>query len=292
MEDPLIDEFLIYLEIEKGYSKATIREYKYDLNLFKRFVQKSLDHVTTGDLRKFLYYLKKERNSSAKTIHRKICSIRSFYKFLSKEHYISKNPTENIETPKIPKSLPKTLSQEEVLKLLKAPKSLRDRAILALLYSSGLRVSELCSLKVRDVNFEEGHLKVVSGKGAKDRFVPVAPFVIDLLKRYIKQRNEDFASDSPLFLSRRGGALTPRTIQRMIKKYKEKAKINRPVTPHTLRHAFATHLIENKVDIRLIQELLGHASLSTTQLYTHISLGHLKSVYLESHPLTQLSRPL
>ncbi len=291
MSQALIEEFLIFLEVEKNYSPATIKEYRYDLNLLTNFYpDKSLDELRPAHIRKFLLYLKKDRESQPRTLHRKICSLRSFYRFLTKEGYIDQNPMETIETPRVPKSLPKIISVEEVMALFRASESTRDLLILMLLYSTGLRVSELCNLNINHVNFQEGIIRVLHGKGGKDRVVPISQKVLGLLKRYVQEdRGESLNSSAPLFVSRQGTRLSTRSIQRIVTKSRKRAGIQRKVTPHTLRHAFATHLIENNVDIRYIQEYLGHSSLATTQIYTHVSLRHLKQAYEEAHPIQTMN---
>lgn len=280
-----VNNFLLYLEIEKGYSSKTIKEYFYDLNMFKRYTDKDLNRVISWDIRRFLKHLKQEKDYSNTSVHRKICSIRSFYRFLEKERLIDSNPASTIETPKVPKSLPKTISIEQVKLLINAAKTLRDRVILLLLYSSGLRVSELAGLALKDLLLDENVIKVIRGKGSKDRIVPLSSNVSKVIDEYIDQTKDSRKKDT-VFLNKYGTGLTPRSIQRIVKKCKERAGIRGTVTPHVLRHAFATHLIEGGVDIRVIQELLGHSSLATTQIYTHVSLTHLKKEYNKGHPVT------
>lgn len=287
--DESIENFLLWLEIEKGYSLKTLKEYKYDLMMFIGFIDdKDPVDVTTWDIRKFLRYLKQEKNYKNVSLHRKICSIRSFYKFLEKERIVQNNPAHAIESPKIPKSLPKTLTIEETKKIIKIPKLLRDRVILVLLYSSGLRVSELCNLKLDDIEFAEKVLRINAGKGNKDRIVPLNGGVAQLMKEYIDKSKilRSKHQSKTLFLNKYGTPLSVRTVQRIVKKTKEQANINKKVTPHVFRHAFATHLIEGGADIRVIQELLGHASLQTTQIYTHVSLTHLRESYDKGHPIS------
>ena len=285
----LIDDFLVFLEVEKGYSPKTIREYSYDLQMFNSFnMNVPIDERSTTDLRRFFLHLKREKKYSPRSLHRKICSLKSFYKFLKKESFISMNPAENIESPKIPKSLPKTISVEDALQLLNAPDSdnSRDKLVLFLLYGTGIRVSELSNLNLNDIELDNRTMKVVGGKGNKDRLIPLPDVIIPLIQEYISHRKPKNGSTA-LILNRSGVRLTSRSIQRLVKKYKQKANLdNKKVTPHTLRHAFATHLLANAVDIRVIQELLGHASLSTTQLYTHVSLEHLRKSYDLGHPLS------
>ena len=283
----LIDDFLIFLEVEKGYSEKTIREYSYDLHMFDKFSdEKPIENRTTSDLRRFFLYLKRDKSYAPRSLHRKICSLKSFYKFLKKEAFISINPAESIESPKIPKSLPKTISVEEAFSLLNAPTNLRDKAVLYLLYGTGMRVSELSDLNIENLDLKNRLIRIVEGKGNKDRLIPLPDLIIPILQEYLLSRRNDKDTEA-LILNRSGLRLTSRSIQRLVKKYKEQINLEeKKVTPHTLRHAFATHLLANSVDIRVIQELLGHASLSTTQLYTHVSLEHLRKSYDSGHPLS------
>ena len=283
----LINDFLVFLEVEKGYSEKTIREYSYDLQMFNNFTEaKPLENRTTTDLRRFFLYLKRDKSYAPRSLHRKICSLKSFYKFLKKEAFISTNPAESIESPKIPKSLPKTISIEEAFTLLNAPKTLRDRTVLYLLYGTGMRVSELSDLNIENLDLKNRLIRIVEGKGNKDRIIPLPDLIVPVLQEYLEARRKD-KDPSALILNRSGHRLTSRSIQRLVKKYKEQTNFQeKKVTPHTLRHAFATHLLANSVDIRVIQELLGHASLSTTQLYTHVSLEHLRKSYDSGHPLS------
>ncbi len=287
----LIDDYLVWLEVEKGYSPKTIREYSYDLQMFNTFnSERSIEMRTTTDLRRFFLHLKREKKYSPRSLHRKICSLKSFYKFLKKEAFISTNPAENIESPKIPKSLPKTISVEETLQLLRTPDNIRDRTILFLLYGTGMRVSELSNLNVDCVDLDNRMLRIIGGKGNKDRLIPLPDVLIPIIEEYLENRRQD-SSTSALILNRSGDRLTSRSIQRLVKKYREQANLqDKKLTPHTLRHAFATHLLANSVDIRVIQELLGHASLSTTQLYTHVSLAHLRKSYDLGHPLSEQNK--
>ena len=282
----LINDFLVFLEVEKGYSEKTIREYSYDLQMFNNFTEaKPLENRTTTDLRRFFLYLKRDKSYAPRSLHRKICSLKSFYKFLKKEAFIS-NPAESIESPKIPKSLPKTISIEEAFTLLNAPKTLRDRTVLYLLYGTGMRVSELSDLNIENLDLKNRLIRIVEGKGNKDRIIPLPDLIVPVLQEYLEARRKD-KDPSALILNRSGHRLTSRSIQRLVKKYREQTNFQeKKVTPHTLRHAFATHLLANSVDIRVIQELLGHASLSTTQLYTHVSLEHLRKSYDSGHPLS------
>ncbi|PWI48275.1 site-specific tyrosine recombinase XerD [Candidatus Heimdallarchaeota archaeon B3_Heim] len=287
----LIDDYLVWLEVEKGYSSKTIREYSYDLQMFNNFNnERSIEMRTTTDLRRFFLHLKREKKYSPRSLHRKICSLKSFYKFLKKEAFISANPAENIESPKIPKSLPKIISVEDTLQLLNTPDNVRDRTILFLLYGTGMRVSELSNLDLDCIDLGNRMIRIIGGKGNKDRMIPLPDVLIPIIEEHLENRRRN-TSSSALILNRSGKRLTSRSIQRMVKKYREEANFHdKKLTPHTLRHAFATHLLANSVDIRVIQELLGHASLSTTQLYTHVSLEHLRKSYELGHPLSEQNK--
>jgi integrase/recombinase XerD len=283
----MIDDFLTWISVEKGYSEKTVREYAYDLHLFERFLGEDIliGEASTTDIRRFLQHLRNDRNYAAVSLHRKICCLRTFFAFLSRESMIESNPCKRIESPKTPKPLPKTLSVEETKNLLRTASSLRDKAILYILYSTGVRVSELCNLDVPDVDLKSHTVTVRFGKGRKDRIVPLAPVAAKTLQDYLTE-GEQSRKSGPVFVNDKCTRLTPRTVERVVKKAREKAGITTQVTPHVLRHAFATHLIENQVDIRVIQELLGHASLATTQIYTHISVSHLKDEFRRAHPIS------
>ncbi|MFX0094336.1 MAG: site-specific tyrosine recombinase/integron integrase [Candidatus Hodarchaeota archaeon] len=285
--DELIEAFLIFLEVEKNYSTNTCSQYRYDLRLFFKFIEKEADNVATLDLRRFLIHLKKDRNYAPTSIHRKICSLRSFYKFLEKEGYISKDPTSTIASPKVPKSLPKFLTIEEVDRLLAMVSNVRDRAIIELLYSTGMRVSELCTITLDDIDLEKKLIKVQQAKGSKQRYVLFGGRAELSLRDYLYERKLKAApEEKAVFLNRFGTRMHPITVQRIVAKYRKQAELPETTTPHMLRHTFASHLIQNGTDIRFIQELLGHNSLSTTQIYTHIETKHLRKAYDQAHPFS------
>ncbi len=285
----LINDFLTYLDVEKNYSPETIKEYKYDLEMLDRFLtDKPLITYSTMEIRKFLQHLKRDRNYAAPSVHRKICSARSFFKFLRQQNYISENPAEIIESPKIARSLPKTLTVDEVAQLVEATTSDRDRLLVIMLYSSGVRVSELCNLNFSDIDTNQEVIHVVQGKGGKDRKIPLSPHVKEHVLSFT-MNSEILDPNNPVFRNRSGGRLTVRSVQRIIQKVRKNTNISKKVTPHTMRHAFATHLCDNNVNIRVIQELLGHSSLATTQLYTHISLEHLRKTFNEGHPINSMN---
>jgi len=234
-------------------------------------------------LRKYLSFL--HRRNKKSSIARKVSTLRSFYKYLVRERLVPSNPAKAVSTPKVEKLLPTALTVDEAFRLMEAPaekKGLRDRAILELLYSSGVRVGELVGINVNQLDQDLGIVKVM-GKGRKERIVPVGLKAIEALKAYLQERG-DMGEEEPLFVNSRGGRLTARSVGRLVKKYTKRSGIFRKVSPHSLRHTFATHLLDAGADIREIQEMLGHASLSTTQRYTHLSLGRLMEVYDKAHP--------
>lgn len=273
MKEPL-KEFLKNLR-EKGCSRHTIASYERDLRQFYNYLgRKSLDSVALETVRGFILSLYQGRQ--AVSIARKVSVLKSFFRFLVKKGVLQVSPTDEISLPKLPKKVPRFLVVDEAFALVETPTSKRDRAILELLYGCGLRVSELLGLRRQDVDLEEGWIKVL-GKGKKERIVPVGGKARQALRIY-EEQNGKSEPKGHLF------NLTPRSVQRMIRKYVLKAGIAKRVTPHTLRHSYATHLLESGADLRGIQELLGHSSLSTTQKYTHVSLKQLMEVYDKSHP--------
>jgi tyrosine recombinase XerC len=283
-----IEKYLAYIEHNKNFSSQTLRAYRNDLNQYLSFIRdegcKSLENVTRLIFRTFLAYLKKQEYSKT-TVARKVVSIRSFYKYLCKEGFLECSPAENVRTPKQDRKLPGFMSISEIETLLDIPDStslpgLRDRAIMETLYSTGIRVSELASLNVADINYNNGLIKV-RGKGKKERIVPVGNHALQSIRSYLDKRNSDSRA---LFLNNRNGRLTDRSVARMLEKHIKKAGMNPGISPHTFRHSFATHLLDRGADLRSVQELLGHANLSTTQIYTHITTERLKEVYNKAHP--------
>jgi tyrosine recombinase XerC len=273
-----VAEFLHYLKNERNYSPHTLSNYGRDLRFLIDFLQdKKIDRLTA---REYLLALGKN-NYARRSVARKLSAARSFFRFLIREKKTKENPFQNLVTPKLPKKLPNFLYPEEISRLLAAPESKRDRAMLELLYGTGMRVIELCQLNVNDLDFDEGEIKVF-GKGAKERIVIFGSFAARALKDYLSLGRR--ARTAALFVGRRGTRLTTRQVERLIKFYAKKAGLQKKVTPHTLRHSFATHLLEGGADLRMTQELLGHVSLSTTQVYTHVTKEHLKQVYDAAHP--------
>ncbi len=292
-----IDKFIDYMDLERGASPHTCRAYRKDLELFAVFLGgKGLpSDVTKIDylmIRLYLGYLYQEQGIKRSSVVRKLATLRTFFRYLKREGIVGKNPAKMVTTPKGGKDLPHALSVDEVFRLLDAPDAisplgLRDRAILELLYSSGIRVGELTSLNLEHLDLGGGMVRVM-GKGGKERMVPIGSKAAEALRAYLTQRAEligqEKRSPRPLFLNYRKGRLTARSVGRMIKKYLLKGGVWKETTPHTFRHSFATHLLDAGADLRGIQELLGHANLSTTQKYTHVSSAKLMEVYDRAHP--------
>lgn len=302
MIDRYIDKFLNYLKVEKNMSQHTIINYSIDLRDFAKFLGDSaeIDNVDYLMIRKFLADLK-AKNYSRRTVARKIACLRSFFKFLYREGHIKSNPISGVSTPKLDKKLPVFLDEAEVIKLLEAPNEqdltgLRDRAILETLYSSGLRVSELIGLNIDSIDFIGGVLKVF-GKGKKERLAPIGDRALKAIRSYLEKRgdakpvparhlpNRQTGGDKKaVFLNKSRSRLTDRSVRRILKKYIHIASLREDISPHTLRHSFATHLLNRGADLRSVQELLGHMNLSTTQIYTHVTTERLKAVYDKAHP--------
>jgi integrase/recombinase XerC len=295
--DSLIDRFCHHLEVERNLSPHTLRAYRQDLTEFARFLSNdadtkggaphtvSLRQVDTLVLRRYLARLHKTNRRTS--IGRKLSAVRSFFRYFVRQGELEVNPAETISTPKREHYLPKVLTVDEVFDLIKAadggePLTVRDRAILELFYSSGLRVGELAGLDVGHLDLREGLVRV-RGKGDKERIVPMGRPARQALGRYLTERGAPDRAQ-PLFLNYRGGRLSARSIERNLKKWLLRAGILKDASPHALRHSFATHLLDGGADLRAIQELLGHASLSTTQKYTQVSLDRLMDVYDRAHP--------
>ena len=298
--DGLIKEYGHYLINEKDASEHTHKNYLADLRQFSEYMgtkhpkvntlkAEGLRDVNNVIVRGFLAELFKK--NSAASVARKLASLRSFFQYWVRRGSLNNNPAKDVSSPKVPRRLPVFLSIDEIFKLLEGPQGnnpliMRDRAILELLYASGLRVSELVGLDVDQIDFDGEVIKVL-GKGKKERIVPIGTKAKDALKKYVEIRSgiiADAADTNAVFVNRRGGRLTPRSVERLIQKYIKVCGINKRVTPHVIRHTFATHLLNAGADLRGIQELLGHASISTTQKYTHVSVDKLMEVYDKSHP--------
>lgn len=283
-----INKYLAHIEHNRNFSSQTLRAYRNDLDQYHSFLIAEGCHdpgnVTRLLLRRFLAFLKKQ-DCSKTTIARKLVSIRSLYKFLCREGILKFNPVENIRAPKLDKKLPGFMSINETEALLNLPclntlLGVRDKAIMETLYSTGMRVSELVGTDVADVDFFNEVVKV-KGKGKKERLQPIGNHALDAIRSYLGKRDSD---NKALFLNKRGGRLTERSVARMLEKYVKMAGLSLNISPHTFRHSFATHLLDSGADLRSVQELLGHANLSTTQIYTHISTERLKQVYDKAHP--------
>ena len=286
-----VEDFLNHLATEKGASEHTTKNYGIDLREFVKFIaEKEFKDLTYLDIRSFLAFLK-TREYSKSSISRKLACLRSFFKYLVRENILTQNPAAGIATPKKEKRLPSFMNPDEITKLLDAPaknswEEKRDKAILEMLYSSGLRVSELAGLNHDDLDFFGGLVRV-RGKGKKERIVPVGQAALNSLRAYWDMkapREVANAIKKPLFISRIGSRLTDRSVRRMILKYVKRTGLGKEISPHTFRHSFATHMLDRGADLRSVQELLGHANLSTTQIYTHVTTQRLKDAYLAAHP--------
>jgi integrase/recombinase XerD len=299
--DPLIDDFVAHIRFEKGLSANTVESYRRDLGAWRRFaatgVAKPLQ-PTHKEITDFLERLRSGRQPAAgplasSTVARMLVSVRSFYRFLVQEGHIDADPTATVASPKQTRSLPKAISLEDVEALLERPQESplghRDRAILETLYACGLRISELVGLDVDDVDLDGGAVLVRSGKGGKSRMIPLGRQAKQALERYLTAVRPAIAAKGKavggaLFLNARGARLSRQGCWKILKGYAREAGLGERVSPHTLRHSFATHMLDAGADIRVVQELLGHASLTTTQVYTLVSDQHLREVYLSAHP--------
>ena len=295
-----ISLFKSWLENEKGYSAHTVSGYTRDLTEFANRLgtAKTPADIDNNDIRSFVSSLHTKNNAA--TVSRKLSALRTFFRFMMREGRIGHNPLTGITGPKSGRSIPVFLTVDEVFSLLESPDSRdtyasRDRAIMELLYSTGIRVAELVSRNLGDLDFESEMLRV-TGKGNKERLVPVGKPALEAMNQWLLQRDEIISDRGvkrneiefePIFINGRGGRLTTRSVERFVVKYAQRTGLRQAVTPHALRHSFATHLLEMGADLRSVQELLGHASLSTTQRYTHLTLDHLAEVYDKAHPLAK-----
>ncbi|MDX1931045.1 MAG: tyrosine recombinase XerC [Capsulimonadales bacterium] len=300
--DAAIDAFLAHLSGVRGASPHTVRAYAEDLRQFFAYPElhsvTSLSEITTAHLRTYLAHLTEERRLSRATVARKAATLRAFFRFLTQRSITPRSPARNLATPRKGRPLPKALSETAVTDLLSAPDTgrpdgLRDRAILETLYASGMRASELVALDVRDLRFQEngeGEARVRRGKGDKERIALLGRPAVTALRAYLENgrpalRTATARPTDALFLNRFGGRLSDRSLRRLFDKYCESVAAAHKVTPHTLRHSFATHLLDHGADLRVVQELLGHTDLATTQIYTHVSVGRLEDIYHTAHPL-------
>ncbi|GHI01442.1 site-specific tyrosine recombinase XerD [Neobacillus kokaensis] len=291
-----IQRFLQFLIVEKGLAQNTILSYERDLKSYIHYLKeeesiKDLNSVQRIHIVHFLSSLK-DHGKSLKTIARHIASVRAFHQFLLREKITEQDPTVHLETPRLERALPKVLSLQEVETLLDAPKlhdhfGLRDKAMLELLYATGIRVSELIGMDVENINLSMGFIRCV-GKGSKERIIPIGTTAMEAVKLYLDRGRPQFISkkqaDHALFLNHQGKRLTRQGFWKILKKLARVAGIDKELTPHTLRHSFAAHLIENGADLRAVQEMLGHADISTTQIYTNVTKAKLTDVYRKFHP--------
>jgi len=296
--EEFLNKFLFYLTSHANFSKHTIKAYRYDLEEFKKFIEgksiKKINEIDRFSIRAYIVFLS-EKKLKKNTLIRKISAVRSFFKFLISKNIIEDNPFALINMPKKEKNLPRFLTEEEMFKLLDLnvpievlSKNLnykfafRDYAIVMLIYSSGLRRSEVSNLNIGDIDIYSGFVRVV-GKGMKERTVPVGDNAMEAIKKYLETRKDRQAYD-PLFLDNKHKRLTDAGIAYVLKKMAKRARFAREINPHAIRHSFATHMLNNGCDIRAIQEMLGHKNLATTQIYTHLSIEHLKEIYDKFHP--------
>ncbi|NOT14284.1 MAG: site-specific tyrosine recombinase XerD [Methylotenera sp.] len=287
-----LDVFIDHLWLEDGLAKNTLESYRLDLTSFALWLPSQSKHlltVTQADIQQYLAV--KFPQSKPRSIGRLIASLRRFYRYLLRENKIQLDPTIQIESPKLPRSLPKSLNEDEVIALLNAPNlnepaGLRDKAMLELLYACGLRVSELVSIKTTEVSVHDSVVRV-TGKGSKTRLVPMGEEAADWIGRYLKEARGEILQkrlSDALFVTNRGEAMTRQAFWYLIKRYALLAGIHKPMSPHVLRHAFATHLLNHGADLRVVQMLLGHSDISTTQIYTHVARERLKKLHQMHHP--------
>ena len=292
--ESLIQEFIDYLGHEKGLATNTLESYGRDLRQYHGFLSgkstQTLEDASQATIVAYLMHLRKQGKATA-TIARRLAALKAFYQFLVKENYVTQDPTDDLASPKLERKLPKVLTVQEVERLLtqpdySTPAGKRDKAMLELLYATGMRVSELVNLNIDNVDLQEGFIRCV-GKGSKERIVPMGQIAILAVKDYSENARLKLIADPKelaVFVNHHGKRLTRQGFWKIVKKYAVQAKIRKEITPHTLRHSFATHLLENGADIRSVQEMLGHADISTTQIYTHVTKERLKDVYAKSHP--------
>ena len=296
-----VDNFLEHLSVEKGYSLNTLSAYKIDLTQFLDYLMALAEErrwvwagVEKPDLVSYIRHLKEGRQYASSTVARKVAAIKSFFHFLWREGHISDDPTAALDSPRVEKRLPRVISFEEVKSLLAQPskeggvKGWRDRALLQLLYATGMRASEVVSLNLDDLNLASASVRCW-GKGSKERIIPIHAQAVATLRDYVERGRREFlkpenAGERALFLNQRGRRLTRQGLWLIVKGYVKEAGLSEGVTPHTLRHSFATHMLDGDADLINVQQLLGHASVSTTQIYTHVSSERLREVYDKSHP--------
>jgi integrase/recombinase XerD len=294
--EQFIREYMTMLKIERNLARNSLESYQRDLNQYHSFLKddlkiNSIRNVTLGHIRTYVRHLS-DKSMAANSVKRAISTIRTYHNFLLFEGRMKDNPAQLLDTPKIPQKLPNILTIEEIDIILNIipndkPMALRDLAIFEMMYSCGLRVTELCDIKTTDILWDSEIIRV-NGKGNKQRFVPIGPIARDNLKIYLNLKRPSLADKNnnvvELFLSQNGRKLTRMMIWVLLKKWTEASNLQKQVSPHTLRHSFATHLLEGGADLRSVQEMLGHADISTTQVYTHLDKEHLKEVHRTFHP--------
>lgn len=286
-----LEEFLNYLVVEKGLAANSIDAYRQDLRQYREFLAhkkvKDLSRVKRDEIVNFLLR-EKDRGLETSSLARRLVAVKLFHRFLVREGRLREDITSVLESPRIWKRLPQFLTLQEMKKILqmpqvKRPSGIRDQAFLELLYASGMRVSEATGLRLEDVNLESAFAKC-RGKGGKERIVPLGKVAIESLRQYLEKVRSKLPPSEFIFIGPRGNPLTRQRVWQLIRKYAREAGIQKRITPHTFRHSFATHLLERGADLRVVQELLGHADIATTQIYTHVSRDHLKSVHARFHP--------
>ncbi|TAN77984.1 MAG: site-specific tyrosine recombinase XerD [Gallionella sp.] len=291
----LLDEFCDNLWLEDGLSRNTLDSYRRDLNKFAAWLEKqcgaSILQATHADIKGYIAYLFVTQKAKPSSAGRNISSLKRLFRFLLRQSRIATDPTLQIDAPKLPRNLPESLTEQDVEQLICAPDTqtplgLRDRTMLEVLYATGLRVSELVTLRITQVSMDMGVVRVM-GKGNKERLVPLGEEALDWLRRYLDEGRAVLLSgqmSDALFVTARGEGMTRQMFWYLIKKHARHGGLNRPISPHTLRHAFATHLLNHGADLRVVQLLLGHADISTTQIYTHVARGRLKELHAKHHP--------
>ena len=292
MEKNLVENFLDFLQKDKKLSDNTLQSYNRDIKLYYNYLDAHNLDAVKADETELSTYLDslKENGKAVSTVSRNLASLRSFYQYLHRTKVISDDPTLNLESPKIERKLPKVLSSEQVELLLEQPKCVdlkgyRDKAMLELVYATGIRVTELISLNMNDIDLDNGYIKCV-GK-SKERVIPIGSLAVNALKEYVDKSRSILLkdeNDQALFVNVNGHRLTRQGFWKIIKQYKTQANIDVDITPHTLRHSFAVHLLENGAELRAIQEMLGHSDISSTQVYAQIEQNRIKDVYMKSHP--------
>lgn len=289
----LLREFTNYLQIVRGMARNTVQSYRYDLEQFAAFLDGQGVSFKDASQAAILRFFNRQRGDgrAARTLSRYLAAIRCLYRYLAQERYIQVDPTVNLETPRLEKHLPRILSVKEVDLLLSLPKGstaagLRDRAMLELMYATGMRVSELVGLNTDQLNLDRGFVRCL-GKGSKERIIPIGEIAVHASREYLNRgwvKLRKNRGEKAVFLNVHGKRLTRQGFWKILKEYARRGGIQKEITPHVLRHSFATHLLENGADLRVVQEMLGHADITTTQIYTHLSQGKLRDVYDRAHP--------